>query len=1022
MPKYNLFLIACLLFLVGGSVSLFAQTHDDDVFTIIGDADLLNGAEWNPDASFNDMTQKGDIYELTVKNRYLVKTSSSDCHERYRYAVVRNHDLTDSYPNILTNGAVNRSRGKSDDGLSQTGYYDIVFTYNPNTNNLTANFILVKSEPNPTFTVTLTVNNSSLGTVTGGGTYECGKSVSIKAVPGAGNLFSGWSDGSTSASRTIYPQSDTTIQAIFTTNSNVYTMVGDADLMNNNAEWDATQTANDMTLQADGTYQLTVKNKYLVKTSNTDCHGYYYFSVVSDHDITTGKPNVLRNGLVERTRGASDGGQIKQTGMYDITFSFTPTGTRPTASFTLTESMPNPVYTVNITSNDDALGSVTGGGSYECGQGITIKATPTPGSTFVQWSDGNKSASRTIYPDSDTDIYAIFQVNDNSYTIIGDPEVTNENADWDPSSIANQMTLLDDGTYQLIVKNKYLVKTSSTYCHDHYYCAVVANHDMSTVKPTSVYRNDKMYRTSGTSDGSQIKQTGYYDITYTFTATASRPTITYTLIESRPNPTFNVTLEVNDPLSGSVTGSGTYECGQSVSIKATPATGCTFNGWSDNTTTSTTRTIYPSSDTTIVATFSSTGYVLIGDPELFENGADWDATAVANKMILQDDGTYQLVMEDRYLVKTSSSYCHDHYYFAVAQNGDMTTCKPTNVYRNDKLYRTSGVSDGSQIKQTGKYRITFTYKEGDTRPAATFTLVESMPNPAYNVTILSADETQGTVEGTNGEYECGQSVSIKAVAAESYKFVKWSDGSTAASRTVYVSQDTNLVVYFQPYQWTVMGDLAIVNGTAAFNPNEPLNDMELGTKNTWTLIVENKVLTTCNSPYQYRVILNHDVSQVRPTNTMALLNITQNGLYNITFSYRENNTSPTVTTELLEEYGKDDKFTFDIQVSNTAYGTVSGSGEYNCGEVVSIQALAYDGYVFKQWSDGDTNPKRDVLADRDLQLTAVFVCASDDCSGPKEVYLDYNATSVPEQYKDAQPTWTAYPPALEGKIKEPDCK
>lgn len=1022
MQKQYLFLIACLLFLFGGVSFLSAQTHDDDVYTIIGDAELLNGADWNPNASFNDMTQKGDIYELTVKNQHLVKTTSSYCHSSYYYAVVRNHDLTDAYPTILVNGEIRKNRGKNDGGISQTGDYDIVFTYNPNTKSLSANFILTKSEPNPTFTVTLTVNNPALGSVTGSGSYECGSYVSIKANPQAGSLFSGWSDGSTYASRTIYPESDTTIQAIFTTNSNIYTMVGDADMMNNNADWDASQAVNDMTLQSDGSYQLTVKNKYLVKTSSTDCHDYYYFAVVSDHDITTSMPNVWRNDAVQRNRGANDGGQIRQTGMYDITYTFRPTASRPTVSFTLIESMPNPTYTVNITSSDDALGTVSGGGTYECGQYITIKATPAPGSTFVQWSDGNKSASRTIYPNGDTDIYAIFQVNDNSYTIIGDPEVTNENADWDPTSEANRMTMLDDGTYRLIVKNKYLVKTSSASCHEHYYCAVVANHDMTTVKPTSVYRNDKLYRTSGTSDASQIKQTGYYDITYTFTATASRPTITYTLIESRPNPTFNVTLEVNDPLLGSVTGSGTYECGQSVNIRAVPAAGCTFTGWSDNTTTSTSRTIYPENDTTITATFSTTGYVLIGDPELLENGADWDVTSLANKMILQDDGTYQLVMEDRYLVKTSSSSCHDHYYFAVAQNGDMTTCKPSSVYRNDKLYRTSGVSDGSQIKQTGKYRITFTYKEGETRPTATFTLVESMPNPSFNVTVKSADETQGTVDAKDGEYECGDAVSIKATATENHIFVKWSDGSTSASRTIYVSQDSNLVAYFEPYVWTVIGDLAIVNGTTAFNAGETLNDMVMGTKNTWTLTVENKVLTTCNSPYQFRVVLNHDLSEVRPTNTMALLNVTQNGLYNITFTYRQNNSTPTVKAELLEEYGKNDKFTFDIQVSNTAYGTVSGSGEYNCGEVVSIKATANDGYVFQQWSDGDTNPERDVLADRDLQLTAIFVCDGEDCGGPKEVYLDYNATSVPEQYKDAQPKWTAYPPALEGQIKEPDCK
>ena len=1004
------------------SFDILAQTHDDDVYTIIGDPELLNGADWNPNAAYNEMTQKGDIYELTVKNQYLVKTSSAYCHEQYRYAVVKNHDLTDAYPTILVNGAVNRKRGKTDSSLSQTGYYDIVFTYNPSTQNLTANFLLTQSQPNPTFTVTLTVNNPELGGVTGSGTYECGKSVSIKATPNAGNLFNYWSDDQTNASRTIYPQSDTTIQAVFSTNSNIYTMVGDADLMNNNAEWNPSESQNDMTLQADGTYQLKVTDKYLVKTSSTDCHEHYYFAVVSDHDLSASKPNVIRNGELVRTRGTSDGSQIKQTGIYDITYTFSPTSTRATATFTLKESMPNPTYTINITTNDDALGTISGSGTYECGQTVTLKATPTAGSTFVKWSDGNTSATRTIYLDSDMDIYAIFQVNDNSYTIIGDPEITNNDADWDPMSDDNVMTMLEDGSYQLEVKNRYLVKTSSTNCHGHYYCAVVANHDMTACKPTNVYRNEKLYRTSGVSDGSQIKQTGYYNILYTFKSTATRPTVTYTLVESRPNPTFNVTLNVNDPEAGSVTGSGTYECGQSVNIKATPNAGCTFNYWSDNSTKSTSRTIYPESDTTITAYFSGTGYILIGDPDLLENGADWDAESVENKMILQEDGTYQLVMEDRYLVKTSSSYCHDHYYFALAQNGDITTCKPTNVYRNGKLYRMSGVSDGSQIKQTGMYRITFTYKEGDARPAATFTLVESMPNPSFYLTFASSDPDGGIVTATNGEYECGESVSIKATAYENYRFNSWSDGNTSASRTIYVKSDTNLVANFHPYQWTLIGDIAIVNGDTPFNPTETLNDMTLGSKNTWSITIPNRVLTTCQSPYQYRVVLNHEMTTVRPSNTMALLNITQNGLYNLTFTYREGNTSPQATTELIEEYGKDDKFTVQIEASNNSYGTVTGSGTYQCGEVFSIQAIPNSGYTFQQWSDGNTEQKRDFIADRDLQLTAIFVCQTEECKGPKEIYLDYDQTTLPEQYREATPIWSAYPPSIENQFKTPECK
>lgn len=45
-------------------------------------------------------------------------------------------------------------------------------------------------------------------------------------------------------------------------------------------------------------------------------------------------------------------------------------------------------HTVNVFSNDNNLGVVTGGGSYEYGSTATVTATPTAGNHFVRWSNG----------------------------------------------------------------------------------------------------------------------------------------------------------------------------------------------------------------------------------------------------------------------------------------------------------------------------------------------------------------------------------------------------------------------------------------------------------------------------------------------------------------------------------------------------------------------------------------------------------------------------------------------------------
>lgn len=60
-------------------------------------------------------------------------------------------------------------------------------------------------------------------------------------------------------------------------------------------------------------------------------------------------------------------------------------------------SSPTPAqYTLTVTSANTSMGTVTGGGSYASGATATLTATAKTGYHFVQWSDGNKEASRTV--------------------------------------------------------------------------------------------------------------------------------------------------------------------------------------------------------------------------------------------------------------------------------------------------------------------------------------------------------------------------------------------------------------------------------------------------------------------------------------------------------------------------------------------------------------------------------------------------------------------------------------------------
>lgn len=68
-------------------------------------------------------------------------------------------------------------------------------------------------------------------------------------------------------------------------------------------------------------------------------------------------------------------------------------------------------YTIVVTSNNNAWGTVTGSGSYPEGSSCTIRAVANDGYHFVSWQDGNSEAERTFIVVADASFEASFAAN-----------------------------------------------------------------------------------------------------------------------------------------------------------------------------------------------------------------------------------------------------------------------------------------------------------------------------------------------------------------------------------------------------------------------------------------------------------------------------------------------------------------------------------------------------------------------------------------------------------------------------------
>ena len=66
--------------------------------------------------------------------------------------------------------------------------------------------------------------------------------------------------------------------------------------------------------------------------------------------------------------------------------------------------------TINTSVNNDSMGSITGAGTYNKGESVTLTAVASEGYRFLSWGDGVTDNPRTVIAEEDQVIYsAIFQ-------------------------------------------------------------------------------------------------------------------------------------------------------------------------------------------------------------------------------------------------------------------------------------------------------------------------------------------------------------------------------------------------------------------------------------------------------------------------------------------------------------------------------------------------------------------------------------------------------------------------------------
>ena len=91
-------------------------------------------------------------------------------------------------------------------------------------------------------------------------------------------------------------------------------------------------------------------------------------------------------------------------------------------------------YTITVNSNNDAWGTVTGGGTYNDGATATLTATPKEGYIFVKWQDGTTENPRTITVTADETWTAYFE--EIPVIVTGSTTVSFNGTSWEAANMS----------------------------------------------------------------------------------------------------------------------------------------------------------------------------------------------------------------------------------------------------------------------------------------------------------------------------------------------------------------------------------------------------------------------------------------------------------------------------------------------------------------------------------------------------------------------------------------------------------
>lgn len=370
----------------------------------------------------------------------------------------------------------------------------------------------------------------------------------------------------------------------------------------------------------------------------------------------------------------------------------------------------------------------------------------------------------------------------------------------------------------------------------------------------------------------------------------------FTLLNAATEP---VTITVNrvPTAGGSVTGGGTFNPGDSVTVIATPADGRTFINWTE--------------DGVVVSASASFTFAADGHKSLTAsfngvNTGPYVINAVVNPSIYANVGGAGTYNADE-IVDLDLSPADGVSFVGWSENGEPVSLP----YSGGGLYQFPAVADRNLVANFTYYGNTY--------------FINGVVSPAYSGTVLLA----GTAGLAGKSYSGGTPITITATPGSGYRFMYWKQGAGlgdlgGAPRIVSANPVLNHMVC---YGTTL---------TAHFEKNFPTLSTSSYTAGSGSITGGGTYAHGSNVTVNAVPAVGYVFSKWRQG--ITVLGTDPSYTYTITND-----------TTLTADFIATDRTIIAAAVP-TEGGSVTGAGVVGNGASVSLQATAEPGYFFSEWT------------------------------------------------------------------------